>query len=87
MGLLKTNGELDHDEDIDQVIERARVANYSFVNGAYSFSKGTVNLGTEEEKVLLDDPDFWQKVFKDQEEPIQKLIDEFEGRKKDGMFR
>ena len=46
------------------MIEKAWVANYSFVNGAYTFSKGTVNLGSEEEKVLLDDPDFWKKVFK-----------------------
>lgn len=53
------------DMDIDVIIERARTANYSFVSGAYTFSKGTVDLGSQEEKVLLDDPDFWQKVFKD----------------------
>jgi hypothetical protein len=41
------------------LIEKARIANYSFVNGAYTFSKGTVDLGTKEEKVLLDDPEFW----------------------------
>ncbi len=70
LGLIRDQGEQKEDENIDQIIEKARIANYSFVNGSYSFSKGTVNLGSEEEKVLLDDPDFWQKVFKNQEEPI-----------------
>lgn len=63
------------------------MANYSFVNGAYSFAKGTVNLQNQEEKILLDDPDFWQKVFKDQEEPIEQLMLEFEAKKRDGQFR
>lgn len=59
LGLIKDQGDNGEDVDIDKLIERARVANYSFVNGAYTFSKGTVDLGSLEEKVLLDDPEFW----------------------------
>ena len=42
------------------MILNARVANYSFVNGAYSFSKGSVKLSQgDEENILLNDPEFW----------------------------
>ena len=56
--------------NIDQVIKNARVANYSFSKGIYQFSKGNFNTSSEENKVKLDDPDFWKKVFKDEQTVI-----------------
>lgn len=47
LGLLHSK-EDDKEEDIEKIIENARVANYSFVKGSYSFSKGTVNLGEKD---------------------------------------
>lgn len=43
LGLLEQNQEQENEffeEDINKIIEKSWVANYSFINGNYSFAKG-----------------------------------------------
>ena len=72
--------------DIDKVIENARVANYSFTKGSYTFAKSNFDTTSKENKVLLDDPDFWQKVFKGSDTVASKLIKKYQNKIDDGTF-
>lgn len=72
--------------DIDKVIENARVANYSFTKGSYTFAKSNFETSTKENKVLLDDPDFWKKVFKGSDTPASKLLKKYIKKVEDGTF-
>lgn len=63
--------------DIDEVIKNARVAKYSFTKGSYSFSKGNFNTISKEDQVLLNDPDFWKKVFKNSETLACKILKKY----------
>lgn len=88
LGLFDGDDKEEQEQDIDELILNARVANYSFVNGAYSFSKGSVKLNQDnEENLLLNDPEFWKKVFKNQEEPLQKIQSEINKKISDNSLR
>lgn len=89
LGLLEQQGsdENDVEVDVDKIIEKSRVANYSFINGNYSFAKGNFSAQAPENRVLLDDPDFWQKVFKDSDKPTQRLLQELEEKVEKGLFK
>ena len=73
--------------DIDEVIKNARVANYSFTKGTYSFAKGNFNTTAKENKVLLDDPDFWKKVFVNSDTPADKIRRKYEELKKNKLIK
>ncbi len=64
--------------DIDEVIKSARVAKYSFSKGSYSFAKGNFDTINAKDKVLLNDPDFWKKMFKNSETSGCKVLKKYE---------
>ncbi len=73
--------------DIDEVIKRARVAKYSFTKGSYSFAKGNFNTICKEDKVMLNDPDFWKKVFKNSETVACKIMKQYNKDIKSGLIK
>ena len=73
--------------DIDEVIKNARVANYSFTKGTYSFAKGNFNTTPRENKVLLDDPNFWKKVFVNSDTPADKIQRKYNELKKNKLIK
>jgi chromodomain-helicase-DNA-binding protein 7 len=73
--------------DVDEVIKNARVANYSFTKGSYSFAKGNFTSTNNENKVLLDDPDFWKKVFINSDTNADKIVRKYEELKKNKMIK
>ncbi len=73
--------------DIDEVIKSARVAKYSFIKGSYSFAKGNFDTISKKDKVLLNDPDFWKKMFKDSETPGCKILKMYAEMKKVGTIK
>lgn len=91
LGLLQEQEQEQEDEifeqDINKIIEKSRVANYSFVNGNYSFAKGNFSSSKNDAKVLLDDPDFWKKVFNESEKPTEQILKEIDEKISNGMFK
>lgn len=81
VGLLSgqdQEGNVQFAQDVDDIIQNARVANYSLVNGTYSFNK-TQFLGNDKETLVqIDDPDFWKKVFMDQKSAADNLEREYD---------
>lgn len=63
--------------NVDEIIENARVANYSFIRGAYTFAKTQFASDEKELKIQIDDPDFWKKVFVDSIGPAEKLLKQY----------
>lgn len=57
------------------------------MNGNYSFAKTNFTANKDEKKVLLDDPDFWKKVFKDSEKPTTLILKEIDQKIENGMFK
>ena len=53
-------------EDIDQILKKnTRIAQYSIINGNYTFSKGSFSANKADSDLKIDDPNFWNKVLKD----------------------
>jgi len=72
LGLMNDEDEKDttafFEENIDEILKKnTRVAKYSLINGTYSFSKSSFVSSKTEPLITLDDPNFWEKVLKDQE--------------------
>jgi len=73
--------------DIDEVIKSARVAKYSFTKGTYSLAKSNFDTISKKERVLLNDPDFWKKMFKNSETPGCKILKKYEAFKKNETIK
>lgn len=84
IGFLNTDNDSDEaqrqfGENIDDIIQNARVAKYSVIKGLYSFSKADF-VGDSSEAVLhIDDPDFWKKAFVIQKHAVENLEKEYLG--------
>lgn len=64
-------------QNIDEIIQNARTANYSVINGLYTFGK-TRFIGNEKDELLqIDDPDFWKKAFSNQKTAIENFEKEY----------
>ena len=74
-------------QDIEEILENARIAKYSLINGTYTFSKSTfVAKGTDVE-LNVNDPNFWDIVFQNSESPTKKLVDSYETKYKADGFK
>ena len=73
--------------DIDEVIKSARVAKYSFTKGTYSLAKSNFDTINKKDRVLLDDPDFWKKMFKDSETPGHKVLKKYDKYCEGGLIK
>lgn len=74
MGLLEEQlGEEQEAMDIEELIRKSKRTKYSIINDKYRITK--MNLATEkrEDRVDIDDPDFWDKVLPDENTPAQLL--------------
>lgn len=71
------------EEDIDSILKNnTRIAKYSVINGSYSFSKGSFVSNQADTDLKIDDPNFWNKVLKDQESKTLQVVKEFDEREK-----
>ncbi|KAL4510059.1 hypothetical protein ABPG72_010252 [Tetrahymena utriculariae] len=71
------------EEDIDQILKNnTRIAKYSVINGSYSFSKGSFISNKADTDLKIDDPNFWNKVLKDQESKTLLALKEYDERYK-----
>lgn len=59
-----------------------RIAKYSVINGSYSFSKGSFISNKADTDLKIDDPNFWNKVLKDQESKTLLALREYDQRYK-----
>lgn len=64
--------------NVDEIIQSARVANYSFIKGTYTFAKTQFASDEKGPKIQIDDPDFWKKVFVDAEGPADKIVSQYQ---------
>ncbi|CAD8205649.1 unnamed protein product [Paramecium pentaurelia] len=74
LGLLEHFGQESIDQNIDDILNNTRVAKYSLINGAYTISKQTYVPDQANQQIDIDDPNFWQKVLKNQESKSQKIL-------------
>ena len=52
--------------NIDEILEKnSRIAKYSLLGGACSFSKQSFVSNKTDQTINLDDPNFWEKVLKE----------------------
>lgn len=63
--------------NLDEIIKNARVANYSFIKGTYTFAKSNFNSNAKDAKYQIDDPDFWKKVFVNSDNPGKKILKKY----------
>ncbi|EGR27208.1 myb domain protein [Ichthyophthirius multifiliis] len=55
-------------DDIEQILQKnSRIAQYSIINGNYTFQKSSFIANKGDSDLNIDDPNFWNKVLKDQE--------------------
>lgn len=87
MGFLEEEEEAGQaEQDIDEIIKNSRVAKYSLINGTYTFSKSTFNSSEADTNLQMDDPNFWDIVFKNSESECEKLEKAFSARDGAGAF-
>ena len=63
---------------VEEIIQSARVANYSFIKGTYTFAKTQFTSDEKGAKIQIDDPDFWKKVFVDSDNTADKFIKQYQ---------
>lgn len=73
-------------QDIDEIIKNSRVAKYSLINGTYTFSKSTFNSTEADCNLQMDDPNFWDIVFKNSESECEKLEKDFSAKEEAGSL-
>lgn len=71
MGLIndkdEDNPNRQANQSIDDILNTARIAKYSLIDGTYSFSKSSfAGIGTDQ-NLNVNDPDFWDQIFKNSE--------------------
>lgn len=82
VGLLNEEREEDKEAEqfnmnLDEIVKNARVANYSFIKGTYTFAKTNFNSNKQDAKYQIDDPDFWKKVFANSDNPAGKITKKY----------
>lgn len=75
-----------HTMDIDELIRNSKTTNYSMINDKYTITRMNVDTDKKEQKVDIDDPDFWKKVLKDEQTPGKLLLAEFTQLKENNDF-
>jgi len=65
-------------KDIDEILNDARIAKYSLINGTYTFSKSSFAAKETDTNLNIDDPDFWDRVFQNTESKTKKLKEDYE---------
>lgn len=64
-------------QNIDDIIQNARTANYSVINKLYTFGKTKFVGDAKDELLQIDDPDFWKKAFANQKTTIDNFEKEY----------
>lgn len=72
-----STGEAQFGQNIDDIIKTARTANYSVINGLYTFGKTKFVGNANDELLQIDDPDFWKKAFANQKTTIENFEKEY----------
>lgn len=65
-------------QNIDDIIQNARTANYSIINKNYTLAKKQFVSDAKDELLQIDDPDFWKKAFANQKTTIEKFEKEYQ---------
>lgn len=60
---------------MDEIIQNnSRIAKYSLINGSCSFSKSRFVSDSADNKLKINDPNFWNIVLKNVQSPTQLLL-------------
>lgn len=60
---------------MDEIIQNnSRIAKYSLINGSCSFSKSRFVSENADNKLMINDPNFWNIVLKNVQSPTQQLL-------------
>jgi len=73
------------EKDIDDILSNnTHIAKYSMLSGSYTFQKSTFVSEKTDQDLNVDDPNFWNKVLKNQESVPKQLLDELDNSKNIG---
>ena len=85
IGLINDSGQRSDNfkaDNIEDILKKnSRMANYSILNNVYSFSKKFFVAENCDTKIDLNDPDFWNIVFKDTKTGTKILLEQLETNK------
>lgn len=85
LGLLneddEKNAQAFFEENIEDILKHnTRVAKYNLIKGTYTLSKQSFISKQADEKLQIEDPNFWEKVFKERESKTQILKKELDAK-------
>ena len=70
------------EQDIDEILSKnTHVAQYSLINGSYTFQKSSFVSEKTDQTLNVDDPNFWDIVLKNSESIPKQLLNEYETNK------